>query len=325
MMLLRRFLAVHESEASFQKRGFVAHDAERAAMLEKTGRSFLEGYHSAVSFSRTSILTESLEKMPDELYKGFRYEGAAMACCILDGLPFSKAWRLRSLMESPRGQQHIYMLHVGAGWAFARLPGSVEKKILKLDPVYRWLALDGYGFHQAYFKTRKYVEERKFPKELREPYSAKAFYQGVGRCLWFVDCATAEKVAERINGFDLKYQEDLWAGVGLACAYAGGTDEQGLLHLKDSSRYHWPHLLQGVVFAAKARERAGIITADTRLACRVLCGLRVDEASAITDKFFAVIPDRGSSAAKYEWWRTAIRNSFLKNQQHEQVSEKVFS
>src|SRR5206468_3903957 len=60
---------------------------------------------------------------------------------------------------------HPYMAHVGAGWALARLGlarfGSTRRRAFeRMDRVLRWLAIDGYGFHEGYFRPRRAVVEQ---------------------------------------------------------------------------------------------------------------------------------------------------------------------
>jgi hypothetical protein len=100
------------------------------------------------------------------------------------------------------------MLHVGAGWALARLPRRVESNLYRFDPLLRWLVLDGYGFHQGYFHWRRFVARQERPKRL-SPYALRAFGQGLGRSLWFVNGAEAGRVARCIAGVTPERRSDL--------------------------------------------------------------------------------------------------------------------
>ena len=96
--------------------------------------------------------------------RGFAYEGAAMALALLDHvLP----WRRNRLARFIRGpaRDHIYMAHVGAGWALARLRRGTNRYFHKLDPLLRWLAMDGYGFHEGYFHWQRTIEARQQPRQ----------------------------------------------------------------------------------------------------------------------------------------------------------------
>ena len=68
------------------------------------------------------------------------------------------------------------MIHVGVGWAWARLPVNLARGKARFDPVLRWLALDGYGFHEAFFKWPRYLAGANHPRRLTG-YDARAFDQ----------------------------------------------------------------------------------------------------------------------------------------------------
>ncbi len=65
-------------------------------------------------------------------------------------------------------------------------------------------------------------------------------------------------------------------------------------------------LAQGAAFAAKARERAGIPSTHTDLACRILCGMPAEDAARATDVALVDLPADGVLPA-YEVWRQRIQ------------------
>jgi hypothetical protein len=99
----------------------------------------------------------------------------------------------------------------------------------------------------------------------------------------------------------------LWSGLGLAAAYAGIVPEASLLKLREKSGSYWPQLAQGAAFAAKARQRAGNLTAYTELAAKTLCGLCAGEAARLTDAALENLP---SAERAYEIWRRRIQDHF---------------
>ncbi len=235
-------------------------------------------------------------------------------------LDFIMPWRKNQLplFINGEGQNHIYMLHVGAGWAIARLPVDPEKFIRKYHPLYRWLAIDGYGFHQAYFKTKSYVYQQKNPENLSSE-ARPVFYQGVGRCLWFIEGAQPEKIDQTINKFPEVLRKDLWAGVGLAASYAGGIDKEGLSLLKELSGIYLPQLGQGAAFAAKARTRAANVTPNTQLACKIFTNKSTLELATITDETQSRLGQRGiGTVATYQLWRKLI-SSYIFDSQLSQI------
>jgi hypothetical protein len=238
-------------EAMFARRGFRCENPASRARLEEVGRTFLEGFNAALRDTGAARLAVRLERVEAEL-QGFAYEGAAMALALLDGLSPWRRGRFRALLEGP-GSSHVYMLNVGAGWALARLPWRPDAALHRLDPLYRWLAVDGYGFHQGYFRWPEFVAGMALPRQF-QGYARRAFDQGLGRSLWFVEGADIDRIVARIGAFPEPRRADLWAGIGLASSYAGGVDREALEVLRDQCPCP-DQLAQGAAFAAKARQR----------------------------------------------------------------------
>ncbi|MEU7473701.1 DUF1702 family protein [Streptomyces sp. NPDC044984] len=305
--LRRRLLTPPLSETTMKVRGFHVKNLESKTRLEKVGETFLQGYAFAVEAGSGAEAEELLETVPRD-FRGFAYEGAAMGAVVHDALP-GHGGRLSSLM-SGRGRHHDYMIHVGIGWAMARLPRPLWPDIRTTDPLLRWLALDGFGFHQAYFKTSAYVRDPSSPAPFRwngghNHYTANAIDQGIGRALWFVGGTDPDTVAGLIRSCSAHRHADLWAGAGLACAYAGGaTEEELTFFVRQAGEHRWA-LAQGAAFAAEARARAGTVNEYTHLAARVVCGVSVERASRICN---GLRPSAASQDAlpAYENWRREI-------------------
>ena len=140
-------------------------------------------------------------------------------------------------------------------------------------------------------------------------YARRAFDQGLGRSLWFCEGADPGRIALAIAGLAPERRADLWSGVGLAAAYAGGAGEAALEALPRLAGRFAPHLAQGAAFAAKARDRAGNAAPHTALACRALCGMEAGEAARVTDEALDALPADGEVPA-FEAWRARVRARF---------------
>lgn len=208
--------------------------------------------------------------------------------------------------------RHTYMLHVGAGWAVARVPWArrrFERALTSFDPLLRWLAVDGYGFHEGFFNWRRMYEACDVPAGL-SAYGRRVFDHGLGRCSWFVGCGDPERIAGIVARFPAARRGDLWCGVALAATYAGGCPESSLQALRSLGEPHRAALAQGAAFAAKARLRAANETPHTEVAARVFCGISAVEAAAITDECLIALPPDGDEPA-YEAWRRRIQRHFV--------------
>jgi hypothetical protein len=312
-ILRRRLLGLPAEEASFRRRGFRGAAGHMPARLEQVGATFVGGFNLALEEDTPEALACRLNSGELEL-RGFAFEGAAMGLALLDWLT---PWRSNRISDFLRGAggAHAYMVHVGVGWAWARLPFGFRRAQRKLDPLLGWLALDGWGFHEGFFHWPKYISGGEPPRRL-EGYERRVFDQGFGRSLWFVNGGDVALTARTISDFAATRHGDLWSGLGLAATYAGGADEPTLAALRGAAGAHGPQLAQGAAFAAKARQRAGNATGYTSLATHTLCGLSAEDAARLTDAALENLPDDSDEPA-YEIWRRRIQNQFAQARQRQ--------
>jgi hypothetical protein len=208
------------------------------------------------------------------------------------------------------------MVYVGVGWAMARLPRFLWRKMYAPDPLLKWLALDGYGFHQAYFRTDQYVhgqyQESRFPWPAEGPawYANRAIDQGIGRAMWFVGGTDPDVVASLIDKFPESRRADLYAGAGLAASYACGAEEAELQRFAEHAGPYRAELCQGSVFAAEARLRAGLVVPHTLTATRVFCGMTPEQAAGVSAENRPDQSFQGDVPA-YEVWRRRITDQFV--------------
>lgn len=304
--LFRLLLRIAPTETSYTLRGFRGGDARAIANVEAVGAAFLAGYHTALYADSIDEAVAALETT-DAPFRGFRYEGAAMALYLLDRLMPGRRDRFDTFIAA-RGGDHIYMAYVGAGWAHARLPFGLRSGLARNDPLLRWLMLDGYGFHQGFFHWRTSIEgARQVPARV-QGYARHAFDQGLGRSLWFVDGHEPERIAATLARFAPARHADLWAGVGLAATYAGGVDGTVLERLRDLAGAQHDWLAQGSAFAAAARRRAGNLVAHNELASRVFCGIDAVAAADLVDAQRENLPAEQAELPAYEVWRQRTRD-----------------
>jgi hypothetical protein len=303
------------AQTKLDVRGFHYNGETARAQLETVGESFLTGFGHAAEAPSTEDLESALETVP-YAFKGFAYEGAAMALTILDALPFGRSRRVARFLDGRGGTEHVYMAYVGIGWAMARLPRFRWPKASAFDPLLRWLVLDGYGFHQAYFRTDTYVHEQHVDTRFDWPgHGPRAdvghvIDQGVGRAMWFVGGADPAEVARLIGRFPERRHADLFSGAALAVTYAGGVDEQAVHDFARFAGEHRGAVAQGAAFAAEARVRAGLVLPHTATATRVLCGTTPEHAARITQDVRAGLHDRPDASA-YQTWRRRIADQFV--------------
>ncbi|MFJ6676984.1 DUF1702 family protein [Actinosynnema sp. NPDC091369] len=284
--------------ADFGRRGFRTDRPAAREVLETHARSFLTGFNTAAGGWRAPHT--ALDRLPAE-ERGFAYEGAGMFARIADLATAGRARALDRLLAGP-GDRYAHLVHVGAGWPFAaaRLPVRLPPP---RAPLLRWLALDGAGFAATFFGGARALARR--CRDVSTPV-AEVEVAGCGRALWFLESGDATGVARRIADAPAPARPALWSGIGLACAYAGATDEAGRAALVRASGPHLPHLAQGVAFAAAARVRSGIVPEHTGAACAQVLGVDTARAAAWTDVAAEGLTDSRHVHA-YLQWRARVR------------------
>ena len=306
-------LAPSLEEVSFTGRGFAVTPTAATDRLEAVPQAVVCGFEWAIAAHDLTDLNRRL-RLVEEEQRGFAYEGATMAYTILDTI---RGNRTRELLDGA-GEKHILLAYIGIGFAMARLPRPLWKKVLpdlrsRYHPTMSWLAVDGYGFDRAYFDTERWVDRQEipipYPWQGSPAYFLRAVDQGIGRALWFISGADPDKVIAAVNRFAASRQADLWSGVGLAATFAGGCPPEGLAQVRKAAGAYWAELALGAVFAVKARTYAGFVPEHTVLANEQLTSLSIEGASALADR--TEVDAYGSGPMpQYEIWRRRIRAHF---------------
>jgi hypothetical protein len=294
---------VPPTEAEFSRRGFPCRNRQTRERLERIGKTAIEAFNLALDETAPDRLGARLKQFDREFW-GYAFEGAAIALTLLDGLTPWRKDRVRRFLEGP-GAAFAEIVHTGIGFTLARLHRQVERALPKLDPVMGSLAIDGYGLHEGYYHWPRYargggVQGRFSAATLR------VFDQGLGRSLWFTKCADAESITAAIAEFSAERCGSLWAGVGLACAYTGVAERADIEALRQAAGAYRPQLAEGATFAARARQCGGNLTAQTSLACELLCGKSAEEAAALANEILETLPPSGPEPP-YESWRRLVR------------------
>lgn len=278
-----------------------AHPVKRAH-LESVVGAFLTGYQAACRERQIGRLMRRLSHVTPWL-RGFAYEGAAMPLVMLDtALPWSRRRFERLLAAAP---EHRYLLHVGGGWGLAQLGMVAGRRLDRFDPLLKWLMVDAAGFRDGFLHAPRLDREPALRRQ--DGAVARVFDQGLGRSLWFTTEANPAAIAAAIAAVDRQRHADLWSGVGLACAYAGGVEAVDLAALCRASGPFLPHFAQGVAFAAAARVSAGDgVPHHTERACLAACAMSADQAARLVGDAERRIR-RGAGPPCYETWRAQVR------------------
>lgn len=299
--ILSPFFHVTKQDTSFNDQ-----DRQAAERLETVVRTVTKGCQLTLQNSRYEVLVPRLQAFDVELH-GFAYEGVGVALAALDSfLPWKN--RVQAFLEGP-GKTYIYAVPLGAGMGLARLRRNPERFLSRLDSVYGWLILDGYGYHEGFFARRRYVDQKKLPSWISKE-ALHVFDNGMGRAIWFLSSTNVERVTATIASFPSSRRPDLWGGVGLACGYTGGVGHEAIETLRSLAGPYLPQLATGAALAANARHLVGNPSSPVKMACKILCNLSTEEASRIVDQARENLP-LDSPETPYAIWRQRIAAHFL--------------
>jgi hypothetical protein len=320
----KRLTAPDIAEVSFAARGFDTSSTPARSQLEASALQFIVGYEFGIEHKDFDGLVTRLDSLERE-FRGFAYEGAVMALAVRDVMsPLRRPKLTERFLAGPGydsgpGSKHIFMAYIGLGFALARLPKPMwqralpEQNKLADHASLRWLIMDGYGFHMAFFHARKWVHDQYVPRRTpwRGPaaYTNRAIDQGVGRAMWFVSGGNVDRLYDTIGKFAPARRSDLMSGAGLAAAYAGGVDADALKAFWDRAGQYQPEIAQGAVFSMRARVVADLVTPANEMAAEVFCGCTAEQASDIAAAEIIGLPEDGASPA-YEVFRQRIQRHF---------------
>jgi hypothetical protein len=297
-----------ERQVDFGIRRFRLATGPQREILETASRAFVTGFN-AVIVSGPANLAASLDELGEQ-QRGHALEGAGMAATVMDVLTLRRGRRLRALLAGP-GRGYPHLVFAGAGRAYASLrmrPSHLVRAMptgRATHPALRWLAWDGYGFHRGFFAADETIGAQRMPRRLTGEQQS-LFDQGLGRALWFHECADPDGVALRIAEFEPVRRGSLWSGVGLAATYTGGADVADLGRLAALSGEHNAGLAHGSALACAARTHAGLIPAHTATAAHALTGALAEEASGWVASGLGRIGQSAAGPGGYQAWRQEI-------------------
>jgi len=223
----------------------------------------------AAEAERWQDIVEELDATDIE-FRSIAYEAAAMEIALKD-LSIGNELSQWQQFVNGTGKPHATQIHVGLGWALAQLQLNPLAYLEVLNPMLRYRMLDGYGYYEGLFRRRKTIINRQLP-DLDDVVALSAYYQGLGRSIWYSTIGDIDKAKELIDTFDNVHKPNLWRGLGIACTYVGGCTETQLNEILSKSAPYSKQIKAGAVMLAVSRQTAGFTSADTELTCQVWLG-----------------------------------------------------
>lgn len=304
---LRKLLVRDPREADLGRRRFRQREGACRTVFARAEESFVLGFNAVMSKE-----AEKVEEIPAE-QRPSGYEGAAAACTVLDLLTLTRGRRLHELLSGP-AQHHRHAAYLGAGRGYALLRLRPVHGPRQAHPLLRWLAVDGFGFQWSLARPDRMIGERTMPDLLTRAHCA-VFDQGLGRLLWYHECASPDDVAARIGEFPAGRRGDLWSGVGFAATYTGGAEAEELWWLADHAGADGfrAHLAQGCAFAVAARLRSGTLPDHAAQAVPILAGAAPEQVAAWTDRALIELGHEARTHEDFRDWQSRIRHSWTRD------------
>ena len=246
---------VREAKIQSASQKYRGAQSPSAKWLLRVGRTFFEGYHTALELSSFDAIKEQAEAQND-LLRGFFYEGIGAGLALKDllfswGQKESDTTFQRFL--NTHGELHPEVLYVGMGMTYGRSRLSPNRRLRRIDQNYRRFVIDGLAFCQV-AAIKYHCERVGYPAWLAEK-DRHSFDLGVGRCAWFVENGDAERIASVFSSMPQPRQKGLWQGLGVSMTYAGKAPESTVKALNEAAGVWSSELALGSRTACEMRTR----------------------------------------------------------------------
>ena len=301
---VRGLLKLSPAEALFETRGFPKSNTLSQSTLEQIGRVFIGGFNASLAARDLGAVLQYVGGIP-VAERGFAAEGATMGAAVADAVPFGRPV-FRECIAAFKSD-FTYLAHVGSGWALARVPWRRKQILAPLDPVHRWLAIDGLGFHDTYFYHRSVVAGW---RRKQSGYATHAYDQGVGRALWFVSGGSIAAAIRLISLLQTDRQRDLWSGLGLAMTYAGPAAGDDVIDALKAAGGNAVSFAQGVAFACEARALARYVPDHTHVVAQEVWKRPLTEVVALVRESRHSLSSTETDPPRYQAWREIIARAF---------------
>jgi len=249
-----------------------------------------------------------LETEPPE-YRSVAYESASFEIALTDlktnqQLDHWKEFRELCVM------QHTFHIDIGLGWAFAKTGLDSRPYLLTFQPLIQLMVFDGVGYYYGLFKGRRTLKNKEIPGII-EADDLHGFDQGLGRRLWYMVRGNVTELNDLVESFPAYRHPDLFRGIGIACGYVGGAEEDDLQGLCQISGNNYNQLKLGIALASVSRIASETINENSNMACRVICNKTINELRMsmmkTTTNFFYLYKDSTSGHN----WLTQLESELL--------------
>jgi hypothetical protein len=249
-----------------------------------------------------------LETEPSE-YRSVAYESASFEIALTDLNENQKLDRWKEFKKLSE-EQHTFHIDIALGWAFAKAGLSPQTYVPSISSLAKWMVYDGVGYYYGLFKGRNTLKNKIIPEEIKDE-RLHGFDQGLGRRLWYIAKGNVNESIDLLRNFPEKRHGDLFRGIGIACGYVGGNEEDDLISLLKFSNEYYSQLQTGILLAAISRIASNTVNAPIEDACHIICnktieGLRMNMMNTTTNFLYLYNNDTSDGL-----WLTHLQSELL--------------
>ena len=251
-----------------------------ASKMENIKTIFQAAQENASKLVDISELVALLQTTETE-FLPVAYEGAAMTLALKDFSSGDSILNWKKFLESSK--KYACQIYIGMGWAVGQEKRTSLNFIEELDKNMQFRIWDGCVYFDGIFRQRQTIKGQNRLDYISET-NYNAYDEGIGRSIWYICKGDEIKASEMIQQFSQERHSDLWRGLGIACSFVGGFEENALKTLVSSSGKHSAQLGIASAMVAESCIEANCLTSDIQLANQIFNKLNAEEAMKITMK-----------------------------------------
>ncbi|HNQ22042.1 MAG TPA: DUF1702 family protein [Phycisphaerae bacterium] len=190
---------------------------EHTARVDAVLQAFAAGFNAMITTPQDEGWQRFCASLPS-LSRPFAEEGVAMGYSLRHPGRFRAAEFETQLVRVRPGFRYLHYVGLGFWWGMrGRRPEELATMVSGLDPLYRFLCFDGYGFKHAFFDYPR--DPGVFGKfSGLAGYARNAAYQGAGRALFFLFMDNPAVLIEHVQRLG-PHAVDAASGLGLASVF----------------------------------------------------------------------------------------------------------
>lgn len=277
-------------------------DFGKNARSDRPMRFFLQGYQLANELEPEELANHIASY--SVLDRKVVYEAAYGAYTSADLSSSGALDRTLKLMQT--FPETLPSMFYGVGMGLSLLDASVAWTAADIENSWGWLALDGYGFGEYYFRWTKRLH-RTAPEGLTSG-GLRAFDEGAGRAIWFMCKCDPNSVREVVESFVPERRASLWVGLGMMAGLWGFSGKKNMQQLMRVAAANVSSFQMGVAYGLFFKTLSGELEDFNKDAGQVVCGIPAEEVVGMVADYYKGV-ELGDFNSFHNW-RENVHSTF---------------